>query len=251
MQEKLEKRERREKQMQDAGRKLLRFFYPLGCLVCGERIGSEENALCSACLARFEEECESHCRRCGNPHARCYCTLGGMPQIHLAPYHSEVTQRLILTAKDHVYADLLELFSERLSERLRKTVPQYGESVLCYVPRAPETVRIKGCDQSKLLAEAIAKKLKLPVVRAIYRRKAEGILFFRHATEQKMLTPSERKEAAARSYALTENAAPMIEGKAVYLVDDVITTGSTVSACAELLAQAGAAYITAVAVAKS
>lgn len=120
---------------------------------------------------------------------------------------------------------------------------------MCRERRKP--VRVKGCDQSKLLAEAIAKKLKLPVVRAIYRKKAEGFLFFRHATEQKMLTPSERKEAAARSYALTENAAPMIKGKAVYLVDDVITTGSTVSACADFLAEAGAAFITAVAVAKS
>ena len=239
------------KQLRAIGKETVRFFYPLECLSCGERLSSLENALCPVCAGRFAEERMTLCKRCEKEHDQCRCPVEGIPQMHLAPYHEALTKKLILTAKDHDYADLTTYMSRALADRIEREERPSENTVVCYVPRAPEKVRDTGVDQSRSLASALAETLGLPLVGPLRRNRAEGVLFFRSPTEQKLLSPYERKLAADRTYRLHPHANAMVAGKRVYLVDDVITTGATVAACASLLKSAGAASVVAISVAKS
>ena len=229
----------------------VRLVYPLECLNCGERLFSIENALCPSCAARFEAERAVPCKRCELRHDECICPVNGLPQVHLAPYPRPVTKRLVLTAKDHAYSDLAEYMARLLADRIEQEETPPENAVICYLPRAPETVRETGVDQSQFLASALAGTLGIPLVNALLHVKAKGFLWFHRLKAQKEMSSYERRLAADRNFQLRPDAEPLIAGKRVYLVDDVITTGASITACADLLKSAGAASVLAVAIART
>ncbi len=115
-----------------------------------------------------------------------------------------------------------------------------GGDLLVPVPIHPARRRERGYDQAELLAAAAADRLGLPVVTALERRRATVAQF--------ELGRGERARNVAGAFGVVEPAA--IAGRWVVLVDDVVTTGATLVACAEALLQAGAAAVSAVAVAR-
>ncbi len=232
--------------------KISHFLFPPKCLCCGELLARGERALCGECGGKFHEERETICPTCEKKQMFCTCRLCDLPQIHLAPYHAPVTRALVLAAKREEIADLTAFFADALAERIKLEQYVNRNAALTYVPRAPEAVREHGVDQARVLAEALAARLRFPLSRAL-RRPPQKRSPLRSAIEQKSLTPAQRAAAAKEHYRLTDDRRELnkIRGKYVYLVDDVLTTGATVGACAALLRQAGAAMVIAVAAAKS
>lgn len=100
----------------------------------------------------------------------------------------------------------------------------------------------RGYDQAQLLAQEAASLYGQRPVRLL--RKV------RNTRPQSSLSPEERKLNAQDVYQLAPNA-PEIAGKRILLVDDVITTGSTLSACADVLLDAGAAEVICLTLARS
>ena len=92
----------------------------------------------------------------------------------------------------------------------------------------------RGFNQSDLLAQAIARRRGIPVVRALART--------RFTKTQAGLSNSERRRNVAAAFR-GRRAAKTLAGKRVLLIDDVMTTGSTAAACARALKQAGAARV--------
>ncbi len=102
--------------------------------------------------------------------------------------------------------------------------------LITWPPLPKKRLRERGYDQAQLLAEKVGKELGLPVVRALKKE---------HRPAQ-----SEQNDKAARRAnvlgAYTAVNAEAFRGKRVLLVDDVTTTGSTLSECAKVLRLAGA-----------
>jgi ComF family protein len=112
--------------------------------------------------------------------------------------------------------------------------------VIVPVPVSPWTYFKRGYNQSALLAEQVGKRLNVPVAsRALTRRQTPS---------QTRLARKKRFENAAQSFVINARAA--LAGKRVLLVDDIVTTGATLGACARLLKSAGAAYVAAHALAR-
>jgi len=80
-------------------------------------------------------------------------------------------------------------------------------------------------------AMELSKKLEIEFVKAIIRVGGK---------EQKALDSLERMKNAAMAFAASSSAIPAVNGRTVIIYDDVITTGSSVSACADLLKTMGA-----------
>lgn len=99
----------------------------------------------------------------------------------------------------------------------------------------------RGFNQSELLAREIARRWDVPV-RHLLRRK-------RATVPQAGLTNAKRRANVQGAFALRR--AGDLTGQRILLVDDVITTGATASACGRLLRRAGAAQITVLAVART
>jgi ComF family protein len=92
----------------------------------------------------------------------------------------------------------------------------------------------RGFNQSALLARDLARRTGVPYGRPVRRRRA--------TVSQAELSGAERRRNVAGAFVVTGR--PDVTGKRLLLVDDVLTTGATLGACAAALKKAGARYVT-------
>ena len=109
--------------------------------------------------------------------------------------------------------------------------PEIRPDVITWAPLSRKRRRERGFDQARELARVIGRELNLPV---------ESLLKKTLDTprQSSLTTDAQRKANVLGVYSSYSDAA--IQGRRVLLVDDVVTSGSTLSACAKVLAQAGA-----------
>ena len=120
-----------------------------------------------------------------------------------------------------------------------------GSEVVVPVPIHAERERQRGYDQAVLLAAVTARYLGLPLTHALERGRATVAQF--------ELGHDERAANVAGAFRLrpsTPGAREAIAGRWVLLVDDVVTTGATLAACGAALEHAGAAAVSAIAIAR-
>jgi ComF family protein len=111
--------------------------------------------------------------------------------------------------------------------------------VLVPVPASPDRVRDRGYDQAAPIAAEAGRRLGLPVVQALVRT--------RSTTAQFDLDRSQRAANLDRAFRVAEMARPKVVGRWIVLIDDVVTTGATLAACATALLEHGAAAVSAIA----
>jgi predicted amidophosphoribosyltransferase len=91
-------------------------------------------------------------------------------------------------------------------------------------------------NQASLLADDIAARSHLPVEHLILTRK--------YATRAQIgLSAKERRKNVAKAFDINAQHAHMLKDKRVLLIDDVVTTGSTIEACTKTLQRAGARHV--------
>lgn len=117
-------------------------------------------------------------------------------------------------------------------------VLELSADVVTWVPLSSRRRARRGFDQAELLARAVAARSGLPVARLLRR--------VRETRAQARLTGPDRRRALAGAFA-SVRAPP----ERVLLVDDVLTTGSTAAACAEVLREAGARRVMVLTAARS
>jgi ComF family protein len=112
---------------------------------------------------------------------------------------------------------------------------------ITYAPVSALRLTQRGYDQSRLLAKAVGRELGIPVVRALYKR--------RHNRRQSRLDHNARAANVQDVYAARVSAE--LYGRRVILIDDVVTTGSTMAQCRDVLLDAGVGEVICVALASA
>ena len=124
---------------------------------------------------------------------------------------------------------LAALMAQCLSDRLPE-----GADLITWAPLSKKRLRERGFDQAELLAREVGRLLSIPAAPALEKT--------RNTSPQSELEEESARRANARgAYALLPGAD--LTGRRVVLVDDVVTSGSTLSECAALLRQGGAAQV--------
>ena len=113
--------------------------------------------------------------------------------------------------------------------------------VITCVPISPLRLRTRGYDQSAEMAKYLSKQWDIPFEPVLGRRMLSRM--------QSKLQAEQRWDNARKSFYLRRNTD--LEGKHVLLVDDIVTTGASISCCAVLLRKAGAQTIWVLAAAKA
>ena len=128
------------------------------------------------------------------------------------------------------YADF---YVRHMAKEIGMRLLRYGVTVLVPVPVSKKRRRYRGFNQAELLSEKLAMELGLISANLLVRRK--------NTVPQSSLTPEERKRNLTGSIEWDEKAAEVLVQypTAVAVVDDIYTTGSTMSACAKVLRSKG------------
>jgi ComF family protein len=149
--------------------------------------------------------------------------------------------RIIHKTKYYQRPSLGRVFGGMLAQRLYAPLAnEISQAVLVPVPLHPRRERKRGFNQSLVLAQAIAATWQREVVPRALRR-------VRFTQSQAKLDAKARWENVAGAFAPAPKLA--LPAHTVFLVDDVLTTGATMSACAAVLKSAGASKVIGIALA--
>ncbi len=225
-------------------RVLLDLLYPRACAHCGRPDPDAGRYLCWDCMARVDFIQPPFCELCGDPvggrvgHAY-RCALCSDRAVYFDAARSVarydgVAGALIRDLKYHgafwLAADLADL----LAAGVRSHFETGAFDAIAAVPLHPAKQRVRGYNQSALLAAALGRRLGLPPARRCLCR-------LRPDRSQTHLTVPERAANVAHAFGTRWNR--WLEGRRILLVDDVMTTGATVNDCARALKEGGAAAV--------
>jgi ComF family protein len=205
---------------------LLDLVFPRRCVVCG----SDGAVLCVGCEGRFERLGTPRCERCGAPTAwpveRCRECAGrriAFACARAAVSYDDAAKRLVAAWKEHGQRSLAELAAEIVDA----VVARPSAYTLTFVPSDHDRLLRRGHNPAQRLADALGVRWQLPVVPLL--RRAPG------RAPQKGLTLSERRRNVRGAFEAVDAVPP-----AIVLLDDVYTSGATVSAAATALRKGGA-----------
>jgi ComF family protein len=210
---------------------LLDLLFPPRCPFCDKLLQEGESLLCARCQRqlpwtegdRGEQKLEFvEC---------CVSPLWYREAVRTAFHRYKFTGR-----RDHapVYGALMaQCVTDRLAGRY---------DLLTYVPLSARSRRRRGYDQVRLLGRELSRRLDLPLTDTLVKTRA--------TQAQSGLRDDGARRANVLGAYQTRKDAP-VAGKRVLLVDDVVTTGSTLSECARTLRTAGAAEVVCVTLARA
>jgi ComF family protein len=200
------------------------------CSICGERLVSPFAFAAEACSGESGEAHCGLCRRLEPPYVK--ATAYGSYESGL--------RELIHLLKYNQVRPAANVLGRMLAEAIEDLQPLLAgsEVLLVPVPLHSRKLRQRGFNQSELIARA-ALKLK-PAAVALQLR--EGLLERRRETKSQIgLSRQQRRKNIRGAFAV---ATPdEVHGREVLVVDDVFTTGTTVSECARILRRAGASKV--------
>jgi ComF family protein len=208
---------------------LVGLVLPPRCGSC-RRVGSW---LCGACLALVRSPSEPLCVRCGRElefaGGGCGCRrhLRSLARVRAAAVYDGPLERAIHRYKYEGWRALAPALGGLLAERLASQVP--ASAFVVWVPLHRARRRSRGYDQVELLAAELRRRLGLRSPRGRLAR-------LRDTPPQVGLDRVRRRENVAGAFAWR---GPRLAGEPVVVVDDVMTTGSTLEACAAALRAAG------------
>ena len=206
-------------------------FFVRKCLLCGEILTeSKEGVFCPKCRLEYEKLKRRPCRACGKPQSACGCMPDKLKHeiawaVHLFAYEDPFSKTVIFTLKRRDFKPL-QVF---LGEELASLFGDVAEYEITFAPRKPKSVREYGLDQAEALARVISDEKNVPL--------ADIFTHARRSELQKNLNAEARAENAEKSYAVQKSF--VRERDKLVIVDDVMTTGSTMAKLVSLAKEAG------------
>lgn len=208
---------------------VLNIIYPSFCICCELALQPHEKLLCDECwhhLPPAEEAPETIARLARNKRGRVFFarTLSVWkinPQLETIIHHFKYQNFKALANKLGVF----------MADRIKSSGIMNRDSVLIPIPLHKTRLRERGYNQSELLCRIIARETGIESDAKILER-------IRYTQSQTTLNAVERSENVRNAFKVSQR--EKIMKKTILLVDDVITTGATMNACAKALIKDGA-----------
>jgi len=194
------------------------------CDACDAAVSRSGIVLCISCLHRAPAE----------PRAQGACPRHGSRRLVLAgPHYGPTLERIVRAFKYEGCRALAPWLLTLLPDLPAGEGPWNREGVLVPIPLHPARRAARSFDQALLLADLLSGRSGIPVVEALAR--------VRDTPPQARLGP-DRRHANVRG-AFRAIRPELVRGRPVLLLDDVVTTGSTLLEAADVLEEAGAGWI--------
>ncbi len=219
---------------------ILQWFYPPRCVLCGKLIKiGQQDILCNNCQNTVQWKEGAVCQKCGRSiyTNEKYCErcqkANFVFEKGIAVFSYSDVRDAIAHFKFHYWkrdaVPLAKLMGDYLLTHYTELVEQ--TELLIPVPMYEKKQKIRGFNQSELLAKAISKRIEKPY-------SANNLKRIRNTQPQSLLNAEQRKQNIKGAFSV-ENVEE-IKGKTVLLIDDIFTTGTTVNECSKVLYESGA-----------
>ena len=239
---------------------LVSVFFPAGCRLCERVLVSASTVpICEKCLGSFAAVGGAVCEICGQPLAA--WSLSGAPEERATErlvcpecqtreysferarsyglYKAGLVRAIVLLKFERI-EPLGRWFASRLADVVR--IEGLAADAVVPVPLHRQRERERGYNQADLIARPLARKLGLP-----YR--AVLLVRTKPRPDKHILSLEERWDSVRGAFATRPGT--QVDNLRVLLVDDVMTTGATLDACARALRGAGAKSVIGLTVARA
>jgi competence protein ComFC len=203
-------------------------FYPERCVGCERRAS---DVLCRTCFDALPRVGSPVCGRCGLPTAfatlvceECKNVDFGFQSARAPLKYDGVGKQVVHALKYRGYKRVVGRLAAPL---MLQVVGEDHFDAVVPVPLHSSRLRKRGFNQAELLARGVAEKMKATV--------SDTLEVVRSTRDQVELSAAQRRANVAGAYTATKP----LRGK-ILLIDDVFTTGATMSACAGTMVRAGA-----------
>lgn len=224
------------------------------CLGCGGAAGPGGGLVCGRCRSRLAPPPRPLCPRCGFPRLRTGREPGpacqecgdwpiGLRSARSACLLEDPADALVYQLKYRGWHGLGGFMGRRMAGVSLPADVAEETALVVPVPTTPLRVRSRGYNQAEVLARAFAGETGRTVICGLKRTAG--------ASSQIALQPAARVANVAGAFALVAGVEDDLAGEHLLLVDDVLTTGATVTACARALVDAGARCVSALTFARA
>lgn len=228
---------------------LLDLIFPKYCVNC-KKYG---DYLCSNCFSRLSYDTQNICLVCRKPsydcltHPKCkgkYAISGSFTGVT----YGGIAKKLLYKFKYKPYISGLGNFISSLlyesliqNEGLMRAIGK-KESIFVPIPLSSKKYKQRGYNQSEILAKYLGKKFDIPVFKFLER--------VRETNPQLNIQKDKRREIMADAFELNQQLRSRIKNKNIFLIDDVLITGSTLSEAAKIIKKNGAKEVWGIAFAR-
>jgi ComF family protein len=230
-------------------------LFPAPCRICGAvLLNASRIPICAACLASFELIPQPICERCGKPLLTPIGAESVQPRCRLCRedffafdfarsygVYNDALHHAILLLKYEEVTRLGDWFAARLAEVVAREAESFQADVVVPVPLHPDRQRERGYNQAELIARPLARRLHL-------KQGAYLLMRTKPRPARLVLSRKEHWDSVRGAYATRKGL--RVDKLRVLLVDDVMTTGATLDACARALKSAGASSVLGLTVAR-
>lgn len=208
------------------------------CISCGMDCDVENRryALCTSCMGKFKFA-PNICLKCGCEYngIEDFCDMCKNKKRYFKtnrscfPYRDEAKD-LILSFKFNSTPYKAKFISSFLIDKYLDE--NYNADIVTFVPMSKDRLRERGYNQSYLLAKSFAERMNMPLVDLLNKKNK--------VKKQEGLSYKERVKSAEDAFSIKKENISEMKGKVVLIIDDVFTTGSTMSVLSKILLENGA-----------
>lgn len=220
---------------------LLDFVFPKKCVNCG-KLG---DFVCPDCFTYISFDVSPICLVCnrqtynGLTHERCH-TRYAIDGAFSSVVFGKVAKKLVYRLKYKPFLSSLgdfmtDLFYEGIIQKEDFFRLNLLDALLVPIPLHNVKFKQRGYNQAAILAKGLGEKLTMPVVDVLDRVRA--------TQSQVNLDRKKRKENIEGAFALKDSGEKLVQKKTIFLVDDVMTSGATLSEAARILKKSGAGKV--------
>ncbi len=230
--------------LKDAGAGLADILLPRSCELCGTNLNGSERHICTRCMTLLPRTGIKGAA--GNAVERLLWGRAKVQRANSFLYHYPHTRNAVTVyaPKYDAKPSLAVYLGEMMAEDLAGT--DFFDTLDCIVPVPlfQKRERKRGFNQSERLARGVSRVTGLPV-------HAHALLRATETVSQTLFGKEERERNIREAFTLAPGADALLAGKHVLLVDDVVTFGGTLAACAAALAAAPEVKVSVLALAVS